>query len=456
MGVAVSSWNLARAVAREGGLGVVSGTALDVVVARRLQFGDLDGSVRRALAHFPCKETAAKVLDTWYVPGGKEPSASFPHQPLGAVPLDLDRQVLIVVSNFVEVWLAREGHDGKVGINYLEKIQLPLLPSLYGAMLAGVDVVLMGAGIPVGVPGVLAGLSRLEPVHQKLSVAGAERGVDYLQHFDPREALPSLTEPVAVPLFVPIVSAHAVAKTMLRRANGTVDGFVIEKHEAGGHNAPPRRGGGGDFGERDVPNLEAFAALGVPFWLGGSVASPDHLRTALDAGAAGIQVGSAFALCEESGLRPDIREGILARYRAGTLEVLTDFKASPTGYPFKVVTLPETVADPDVYAARRRVCDLGFLREAYAVDGTKVGFRCPAETPAAYAAKGGDADSTEGRKCLCNGLLATVGLGQMRKGAQEPPIVTAGEDLSFVDVLTGGGEHPYTAADVLRYLRSGD
>jgi nitronate monooxygenase len=62
---------------------------------------------------------------------------------------------LCVVSNFVEVFLAREGHRNPVGINYLEKVQIPHLPSLYGAMLAGVGYVLMGAGIPLHVPGVL-------------------------------------------------------------------------------------------------------------------------------------------------------------------------------------------------------------------------------------------------------------------------------------------------------------
>jgi len=35
MGVGVSSWWLAQAVARTGQLGVVSGTALDAVLARR-------------------------------------------------------------------------------------------------------------------------------------------------------------------------------------------------------------------------------------------------------------------------------------------------------------------------------------------------------------------------------------------------------------------------------------
>ena len=53
-----------------------------------------------------------------------------------------------MAANFAEVFLARQGHRDPVGINYLRKIQLPLPPAAYGAMLAGVDYVLMGAGIP--------------------------------------------------------------------------------------------------------------------------------------------------------------------------------------------------------------------------------------------------------------------------------------------------------------------
>ena len=52
MGIAVSSWQLARAVSLQGQLGVVSGTALDGVLARRLQDGDPDGHVRRELNRY--------------------------------------------------------------------------------------------------------------------------------------------------------------------------------------------------------------------------------------------------------------------------------------------------------------------------------------------------------------------------------------------------------------------
>ena len=53
MGIAVSSWQLAREVSLAGQLGVVSGTALDGVLARVLQDGDPGGHRRRAMAHFP-------------------------------------------------------------------------------------------------------------------------------------------------------------------------------------------------------------------------------------------------------------------------------------------------------------------------------------------------------------------------------------------------------------------
>src|ERR1039457_6528946 len=71
MGVAVSGGQLARAVSRAGPLGVVSGPALAVVLARRLQLGDSGGELRRALAHFPIPQMADHVLADYFIPGGK-------------------------------------------------------------------------------------------------------------------------------------------------------------------------------------------------------------------------------------------------------------------------------------------------------------------------------------------------------------------------------------------------
>ena len=152
MGVAVSSWQLAQAVSRTGQLGVVSGTALDVVIARRLQDGDVGGDVRRALAHFPVPAMAQRVLHRYFREGGRSPGQPYPPVPKLALRPSTAFLELSVVAYFAEVWLAKEGHDGVVGINFLEKVQMATPSAAYGAMLAGVDYVLMGAGIPAEIP----------------------------------------------------------------------------------------------------------------------------------------------------------------------------------------------------------------------------------------------------------------------------------------------------------------
>ena len=155
MGVGVSGWPLARAVARTGQLGVVSGVALDATLARRLQLGDPGGHLRRALAHFPAPAVAEQILARYFVPGGLDPAQPFRPVPrLGLRPSQA-RTELTAAANFAEVFLAKEGHDGTVGINYLEKIQLATPAAVYGAMLGGVDYVLHGGGHPGRHPALL-------------------------------------------------------------------------------------------------------------------------------------------------------------------------------------------------------------------------------------------------------------------------------------------------------------
>jgi NAD(P)H-dependent flavin oxidoreductase YrpB (nitropropane dioxygenase family) len=135
MGVAVSSWRLAKAVSQTGQLGVVSGTALDAVIARRLQDGDDGGHVRRALAAFPIPDIAARVQKKYFRAEGRHGDPYIPVPKLSLHPSS-DALDLWVSSNFVEVWLAKEGHGGLVGVNFLEKIQMATPSAAYGAMLA--------------------------------------------------------------------------------------------------------------------------------------------------------------------------------------------------------------------------------------------------------------------------------------------------------------------------------
>lgn len=459
MGAAVSSWQLANATSKLGALGVISGTALATVVARRLKAGDPDGAMRRAMAHFPIPAMVERVLARYFVEGGKAEEENYTPNPMPTIQSSPALTELTVVANFTEVFLAKAGHSGVVGINLLEKIQVPTLASLYGAMLAGVDYVLMGAGIPRAIPGMLDSLAEGKPTSQKIDVVGALPDDDNRAWFDPAAFWGGNAPKLNRPLFLAIVASATLALTLARKSTGQVNGFVVEYELAGGHNAPPRGPmqlddkGEPIYGPRDVPELHKIAAIGLPFWLAGSYAKPEKLKEALAAGAAGIQVGTAFAFCNESGLDANLRRRMIKASRNHEARVFTDPLASPTGFPFKVASMSETLSEDSTYQARKRVCDLGYLRQPYRRDDGTVGYRCASEPVENYIKKGGTLEATTGRKCLCNGLMATVGLGQVRHGITEPPIVTAGNEVAEVARLLGDGDDSYSAADVMRYLQ---
>ncbi len=461
MGAGVSSWRLARAVSRLGQLGVVSGTALDSILARRLQDGDPGGHMRRGLDQFPIPEIAERVWGRYYIPGGKAERAPYKSLPTHSKDTPLELKELCVVANFVEVILAREGHDNPVGINYLEKVQLPHLPSIYGAMLAGVGYVLMGAGVPLKIPGVLDRFTNHEPATYLLQVTGAQDDDDRTMVFTPREFVGRDLPPLTRPKFIAIIASNTLATTMLKRADGKVDGFVIEGYTAGGHNAPPRgklqldERGEAIYGERDTVDLEKILALGIPFWLAGGYGSPEKLAEALDAGGSGVQVGTAFAFCEESGLKNSCKCALLEKARSGTARVFTDPVASPTSFPFKVAQLGGSLSEDQVYSARPRICDLGYLREAYRMPSGAIDYRCSAEPVTTYLSKGGKLEDTVGKKCLCNALMANIGHPQVRNGKYtEQALITSGNNLAGIDRFLPEGSKTYTAGDAVRKLLS--
>jgi len=460
MGVAISGWPLARAVSRLGQLGVVSGTAIDTVFVRRLQDHGVDDELRSVLDRFPDQAVVDDVIRQF---GSLRRKESHPYKGLLMLTQHSTRKAvdLLVLASFVEVALAKTGHEGIVGINLLTKVQLPTAATLYGAILAGVDYVVMGAGVPTHIPGALELLARGEAVNLPLSVTGADsEDPRAALHFDP-SAYPSPT-PLRRPKFLGVVSSHVLATALAKRSNGPVDGFVVERPSAGGHNAPPRghfetdADGNPVYGERDEVNFATLAGLGLPFWIAGGITAREHVRDAMALGAAGVQVGTLFAYCRESGMDPDLRRRVIDQVLTGSVSVATSLRASSTGYPFKVASVSGTVSDPAVYHSRTRKCDLGYLREAYLKADGSLGYRCAAEPVSAYVRKGGSAEATEGTACLCNGLLATCGLGQFRAdGRREPPIVTSGDCINEVRALVAEyGD--YGAADVVAHLDVGE
>lgn len=461
MGIAVSDWKLARTVSLTGQLGVVSGTAINSVVVRRLQDGDPGGHMRRALAAFPHQPIAQKVLETYFIEGGRAPDQPYKRAPMSSVQSPLALLQLTVAASFVEVWLAKEGHSGLVGMNLLEKIHLPNLSCLYGAMLADVDYVIMGAGIPREIPGALDVLSRNEKASLKVPVVG---GDDAVTSFDPKEVMAGFDlKPLKRPYFFPIVSSAVLAANLKKKATGRVDGFIVEGPLAGGHNAPPRgpmklnERGEPIYGERDVVSLEDMAALDLPFWMAGDYATPEKFRAVLAQGAHGIQVGTLFAFSEESGVDRKLREEaihtVLHTPPPPGGWIFTDPRSSPTGFPFKAARIPGSISEPATYQARKRICDLGYLRHLYKKEDGTIGQRCPAEPVADYVKKGGLEEDTVGRKCLCNSLMADIGQPQIQAGGQkEVHLLTAGDDLNNIARMMKPGKESYSARDVIAYL----
>jgi NAD(P)H-dependent flavin oxidoreductase YrpB (nitropropane dioxygenase family) len=249
---------------------------------------------------------------------------------------------------------------------------------------------------------------------------------------------------------------------LMRKATGRIDGFIIEDFTAGGHNARPRgpmqlnERGEPIFGPRDVADLAVFRKLDIPFWLAGTRTHPDRVREAIEAGAQGVQIGTAFAFCDESAMTPEIKKRVRDCIARGEDEVITDPLASPAGLPFKIVQIAGTMSDEAACASRQRVCDLGYFRHAYRKSDGSIGWRCPAEPLDDYVYKGGDAADTAHRKCICNGLITAIGLGQVRNGkGSELPLVTAGLGTSDLRRYIGPDGEGYHAEDVIDDLLTG-
>jgi len=444
MGVNISNWETAKAVSKLGQRGTVSGVYIEGVIAELLRRGDQGNHIRRALETFPFPDVTERVLKNFLNKNRSVPPWTI-NPPRTLIELT-------ICANYANVWLAKEGHAGEISVNNLTEIWMPLIYGITGVMLAGADFITMGAGIPLQIPGVIDSILEEKLVTYRGPVEG-ETIKGHTMEFSPETFFGRKLPKMNRPGFIPIISSNLLASIFVKKlSEGSVQGFVIEEPTAGGHNAPPRKG---DFyGEKDLVDYPKIAELGFPFWIAGSYASPEKLAWAKSVGAKGVQLGSLFALCDESGMRPDLKEKIRKDAFEGNLKVTTDFLASPTGYPFKVAELDGTMSQEGVYTDRIRICDKCALRHLYETPDGKIGYRCPSEPEETWKAKGGDPNEIKGRKCLCNGLLATAGLND-----DEIPIVTIGDEASSekTGFLKKVMKHPYDSygvKDAIDYMLS--
>lgn len=429
MGARISSFKLARATAAAGALGVISSIGLRHIVVEEVRSGNAEAI--DAARTFPAPRYVDDLMA--YAPGGRRHSHPVPLDTTDPQNCALPRR-LSTICSYVEVMRAKMGHCGLVGCNVMWKCALTALPSIYGAMLAGVDALLCGAGVPMELPDIV---NRIR-AGKDLEYAPLHGTDTHVGMSIEEDATASLLQSFSLPRMIPILSNYAFPKRILDIWNRAYEGakpfaFVLENHRAGGHNAPPRNKE--SFGDQD--DIDAYfdrvLELGIPVFVAGAGGHREDFQRWVARGAHGLQVGSRFALCEESGLRSDLKERIIALNAAGQSEVLTGNSVSPTGYPFKYVPLAGTLSDPDVYARRKRACNKRYLVHSHyatKADGTQTeDYICPAMPEAQFAKLGGDTQETSGRVCLCNALLATAGLN----GDAEPPMVTLGEEGAHID-----------------------
>ena len=457
MGANISCPGLVMAAARRGCLGVLSGTALDAVLVGELGLGDPGGHNLRSVAKFQdLYGFGMDLVEPYYRCGGKAIDEKFLRPFLiNRMPPPIERIKLMILANYVFVDRAKQGHSGRVGINYMEEIGRYHLYSMLGAMLAGIDSIVVGAGIPLQVPDILNKFSRAQKAVYRLPVSGSAE--PFPLELDPKEIFPGLTE-LKRPDFMPIVSSNALANILNKKLRGEMAALILEGPSAGGHNASPReKGRFNELGEplydgpKDYVDEDALLSLGLPVFRAGGQGTRAGLLANLARGYAGNQIGTRFALCEESGLEPSIKRTLLDAIYDGTLIVRADPKASPTGFPFQVPVIAQSAVNPVVEALRKRICDLAYLGEYYRKEDGTLGHRCPSEPVNAYVRKGGKIEDTVGRLCLCNGLMANIGLAQIRAGgAVEPVLPTLGKNVEEdVRPLLRFHGDSFTADDVI-------
>ncbi|MHB1329145.1 MAG: hypothetical protein ACYC2K_13190 [Gemmatimonadales bacterium] len=280
-----AGWRLARAVSLNGQLGVVCGNHVEAFLIRHLQRGDAGGQVRRLMATFPFHEIATSVQERCFA----RRTAATSDQGVMALcrrAAGTEAAGLAALAAFVEVRLAKEGHDNPIGISLSVRAGIPNLAVLYGAILAGADAVLIQGPVPRGLPGALDRLAQHQPVSVKLQTRGPVIGPDHVG-FDPRQlgAVPSI--PGRRPKFIAIVRADAVASLI---ESTPLDGVVVECGVPNGH-----RPGAAATGCQ----LQTLTERGLPYWVEPGSSEGCHSDSCANR-SAGVYLRTLFAWCEEA------------------------------------------------------------------------------------------------------------------------------------------------------------
>ena len=203
---------------------------------------------------------------------------------------------------------ALSGEKGVLAINIMRAVG-EYAPSVGQALASGVDAIVVGAGLPLDLPD----LAREHPQTLLVPILSDARGVQLLvRKWERKQRLP--------------------------------DAIVIEHPRlAGGHLGAARVGDLGDprfdF-ERVIPEcLAFFRSAGIekdiPIIAAGGIRSLADIRRVQELGAAGVQLGTPFAVTQEGDAHPEFKR-VLAEARD---EDLAEF-VSVAGLPARAVRTP--------------------------------------------------------------------------------------------------------------------
>ncbi len=271
----------------------------------------------------------------------------------------LNRKVSAREGAYLDVRAAKRD-GGFIAINCMYAIGA-YRDAVYGALDAGVDAIISGAGIPLELPAIVA-----------------EYAADH----------PGLHRPA----LIPIISTARALGILIRRWERQAcvpDAVVLEGPLAGGHLGFNYEALGREDSSLDAqyPLIKALAEkYGFPVIVAGGVYDRSDISSWHDLGAGGVQIGTRFLATVESGASEDFKRRLVSANKSDI--IVAKVPGSPCGLPFRILK-----DSPGYWEASEE------RREPYCSQSLliKPGRPCPAAESCRYF-------------CICNNLLSALEL----------------------------------------------
>jgi nitronate monooxygenase len=327
MGVGVSLHPLAKAVASEGGVGIVSSACLDRLIAKR----------------------SNKKVNTYE-------------------------------AAYEEVSLSKI-KGGVVGINIMGALARDFNESVRGALDAGADVIISGAGLPLNLPAIQPPMDTA-----LIPIVSSARALEIIC----KKWSKLSYQPDAVVLEGPLAGGHLGFR---------IDQIDLEPNKLE-NLLPPVKDMARKFGD-------------FPVIVAGGIYTHHDIRRFMDMGADGVQMGTRFLATHESSASDAYKEAVIAATADDI--VVAHRPGSPCGLPFRVIKQSPMYVSA-LKQLRKPKCDKGYVL----MKDTDGKFTiCPAK------------EDNKDYFCICNGLLSSAGYNP----SEEEELYTVGTNACRIDKI---------------------